>query len=74
MSSRQKSWRIFNELIPGKGTSSLCENLKAMKKGTYTWIKPAAHLENAEKEFSKIFLVNELQWLLWAFKDNSENK
>ncbi|CAJ0844852.1 4465_t:CDS:2 [Entrophospora sp. SA101] len=66
MSSRQKSWRIFNELIPGKGTSSLCENLKAMKK--------AAHLENAEKEFSKIFLVNELQWLLWAFKDNSENK
>ncbi|RHZ85320.1 hypothetical protein Glove_67g46 [Diversispora epigaea] len=32
MKSRQKSWRRFNEFIPEKGTSSLRENLKAMKK------------------------------------------
>ncbi|RHZ88112.1 hypothetical protein Glove_26g52 [Diversispora epigaea] len=32
------------------------------------------HLEDIEKEFSKIFLVSELQWLLWAFGDNSKNK
>ncbi|RHZ86169.1 hypothetical protein Glove_54g172 [Diversispora epigaea] len=35
-----------------------------------TW----AHLENIEEEFFKIFLVSELQWLFWAFGDNSKNK
>ncbi|RHZ76745.1 hypothetical protein Glove_194g86 [Diversispora epigaea] len=33
-----------------------------------------AQLDNVEELFSKIFLVNELQWLLWAFNDNSKNK
>ncbi|RHZ81302.1 hypothetical protein Glove_122g133 [Diversispora epigaea] len=33
-----------------------------------------AHLETAEDEFSKIFLVSELQWLIWAFGDISGNK
>ncbi|RHZ82966.1 hypothetical protein Glove_102g94 [Diversispora epigaea] len=32
------------------------------------------HLVDAEKEFSKIFLISELQWLLWTFGDNSRNK
>jgi hypothetical protein len=31
MKSRQKSWRRFNDLVPEKGTSSLRENLKAMR-------------------------------------------
>ena len=31
MKSRQKSWRRFNDLIPEKDTSSLRENLKAMR-------------------------------------------
>jgi hypothetical protein len=31
-------------------------------------------LDGAEEEFSKIFLVSELQWLLWAFGDNVKNK
>ncbi|RHZ60077.1 hypothetical protein Glove_359g27 [Diversispora epigaea] len=96
MRSKQKSWRSFKEFIPEKGTSSLRENLKAMKKDTkrvennLETIKKSnlpkdpklglnqlqiwAHLENAEKEFSKIFLVSELQWLLWAFEDNLKNK
>ena len=34
MKSRQKSWRKFNDLIPEKGTSSLRENLKAMRNDT----------------------------------------
>ncbi|PKK55376.1 hypothetical protein RhiirC2_802570 [Rhizophagus irregularis] len=33
-----------------------------------------AQLDIAEELFSKIFLVNELQWLLWAFGDNMNNK
>ncbi|CAG8605476.1 5829_t:CDS:1 [Diversispora eburnea] len=96
MRSRQKSWRRFNELTPEKGTSSLRENLKAMKNDIKKIDnKPAlikksnipkdpmlgleqiriwAHLENVENEFSKIFLMNELKWLLWAFGDNSKNK
>ncbi|PKY48540.1 hypothetical protein RhiirA4_464170 [Rhizophagus irregularis] len=36
MKSRQKSWRRFNDLIPEKGTSSLRENLKAMRNDTQT--------------------------------------
>ncbi|RHZ60335.1 hypothetical protein Glove_355g34 [Diversispora epigaea] len=28
----------------------------------------------AEEEFSKMFLVSELQWLIWAFGDNAKNK
>ncbi|RHZ48041.1 hypothetical protein Glove_562g48 [Diversispora epigaea] len=96
MRSRQKSWRRFNELTPEKGTSSLRENLKAMKNDIKKIEnKPAlikksnilknpmfrleqiriwAHLENVEDEFSKIFLMNELKWLLWVFGDNSKNK
>jgi hypothetical protein len=31
-------------------------------------------LDTAEELFSKIFLVNELQWLLWAFGNNVNNK
>ncbi|CAG8492326.1 1615_t:CDS:10 [Diversispora eburnea] len=33
-----------------------------------------AQLENVEEEFSKIFLVSDLQWLLWAFEDNSKKR
>ena len=33
-----------------------------------------AKLDGAEEEFSKMFLVSELQWLLWAFGDNVKNK
>jgi hypothetical protein len=33
-----------------------------------------AQLNNAEELFSKVFLVKELQWLLWAFGDNVNNK
>ncbi|RHZ60331.1 hypothetical protein Glove_355g33 [Diversispora epigaea] len=33
-----------------------------------------AKLEGAEEEFSKMFLVSELQWLIWAFGDNAKNK
>ncbi|CAG8619289.1 5719_t:CDS:1, partial [Funneliformis mosseae] len=29
-----------------------------------------AQLDNAKELFSKMFLVNELQWLLWAFGDS----
>ena len=31
-------------------------------------------LDNAEEIFSKIFYVNELQWLLWVFGDNVNDK
>ena len=96
MKSRQKSWRRFNELIPEKGTSSLRENLKAMRNDTqnlenkHTSMKKSnipkdpilgltqlqiwAQLDNAEEIFSKIFYVSELQWLLWAFGDNVNDK
>ena len=33
-----------------------------------------AQLDNAEELFSKTFLVIELQWLLWAFGNNVNNK
>ena len=33
-----------------------------------------AQLDNAEEIFSKIFYVSELQWLLWAFGDNVNDK
>ncbi|GET54989.1 hypothetical protein GLOIN_2v1541965 [Rhizophagus irregularis DAOM 181602=DAOM 197198] len=33
-----------------------------------------AQLDNAEELFSKVFLVTELQWLLWAFGNNVNNK
>ncbi|RHZ76217.1 hypothetical protein Glove_200g2 [Diversispora epigaea] len=71
MKSRQKFWRKFNELIPEKGTSSLQENLKTMR---LNQLRIWAQLDNIEEEFSKIFLVNELQWLLWAFNDDSKNR
>jgi len=99
MKSRQKSWRRFNDLVPEKGTSSLRENLKAMRsdiqnssktENKHTLMKKSnipkdpslaliqlriwAKLDGAEEEFSKIFLVSELQWLLWAFGDNVKNK
>ncbi|UZO29391.1 uncharacterized protein OCT59_022869 [Rhizophagus irregularis] len=94
MKSRQKSWRKFNDLIPEKGTSSLRENLKAMRNDTEnnipTLIKKSnlpkdpmlglvqlqiwVQLDGAEGLFSKLFLVSELQWLLWAFGDNINNK
>ncbi|RHZ81273.1 hypothetical protein Glove_122g115 [Diversispora epigaea] len=82
MESRQKSWCRFNELIPEKGTSSIRENLKTMyndtKESTQTeslnQLRIWAQLDNVEEEFSKIFLLNELQWLLWTFNDNSKNK
>ena len=97
MKSRQKSWRKFNDLIPEKGTSSLRENLKAMRNDTQhsennisTLMKKSnlpkdpmlglvqlqiwAQLDGAEELFSKLFLVSELQWLLWAFGDNVNNK
>jgi len=95
MKSRQKSWRCFNDLIPEKGTSSLRENLKAMRndtqnsENTHTSMKKSnipkdpilglaqlriwAWLDNADELFSKMFLVKELQWLLWAFGDNTNN-
>ncbi|PKB96591.1 hypothetical protein RhiirA5_506906 [Rhizophagus irregularis] len=37
-------------------------------------LKDDAQLDIDEELFSKIFLVNELQWLLWAFGDNINNK
>ena len=97
MKSRQKSWRKFNDLIPEKGTSSLRENLKAMRNDTQhseknisTLMKKSnlpkdpmlglaqlqiwAQLDGAEELFSKLFLVSELQWLIWAFGDNINNK
>jgi len=97
MKSRQKSWRKFNDLIPEKGTTSLRENLKAMRNDTQhsennkpTLIKKSnipkdpmlglvqlqiwAQLHDAEELFSKLFLVSELQWLLWAFGENTNNK
>ncbi len=99
MKSRQKSWRRFNDLIPEKGSSSLRENLKAMRndiqnssktENKHTLMKKSnipkdpilaliqlqiwAKLDGAEEEFSKMFLVIELQWLLWAFGDNVKNK
>jgi len=95
MRSRQKSWRRFNDLIPEKGTSSLRENLKAMRsdnqnsKNIHASMKKSnipkdpmlglaqlqiwAKLDNAEELFSKILFVKELQWLLWAFGDNTNN-
>ncbi|RHZ81760.1 hypothetical protein Glove_117g324 [Diversispora epigaea] len=33
-----------------------------------------AKSKGAEEEFSKIFLVTELQWLIWALGDNTKNK
>ncbi len=97
MKSRQKSWRKFNDLIPEKGTSSLRENLKAMRNDTQhsenniptlmnksnlpkdpmlglVQLQIWAQLDGAEELFSKLFLVSELQWLLWAFGDNVNNK
>ncbi|POG81859.1 hypothetical protein GLOIN_2v1762741 [Rhizophagus irregularis DAOM 181602=DAOM 197198] len=76
MKSRQKSWRKFNDLIPEKGTSSLCENLKAFYNDTQT-------LPKSENKFSSIkkanipqdlLLVSELQWLLWVFGNNINAK
>jgi hypothetical protein len=96
MKSRQKSWRRFNDLIPEKGTSSLRENLKAMRNDIQNsenknvlmkksnipkdpllglaQLQIWAQLNNAEELFSKVFLVKELQWLIWAFGDNVNNK
>ena len=31
-------------------------------------------MNGAEEEFLKMFLVSELQWLLWAFGNNVKNK
>ena len=95
MKSRQKSWRRFNDLIPEKGSSSLRENLKAMRNDTqisenkHTSMKKSnipkdpmlglaqlqiwAQLDSADELFSKMFLVSELLWLLWAFGDNVKN-
>ncbi|PKB97158.1 hypothetical protein RhiirA5_433627 [Rhizophagus irregularis] len=87
----------FDDLIPEKGTTSLQENLKAMRNDTensklknttpikksnipkdpilgLTQLQIWAQLDIAKELFSKIFLVNELQWLLWAFGDNMNNK
>ena len=33
-----------------------------------------AQLDNAEELFSRMFLVVELQWLIWAFGDNVNNR
>ncbi|CAG8762469.1 13748_t:CDS:2 [Gigaspora rosea] len=33
-----------------------------------------AQLDGAEEVFSRIFLVSELQWLLWAFEDSATKK
>uniref|UniRef100_U9TYA7 Uncharacterized protein n=1 Tax=Rhizophagus irregularis (strain DAOM 181602 / DAOM 197198 / MUCL 43194) TaxID=747089 RepID=U9TYA7_RHIID len=57
MKSRQKSWRKFNDLIPEKGTSSLCENLKAFYNDTQT-------LPKSENKFSSIKKANIPQDLL----------
>ncbi|PKC52774.1 hypothetical protein RhiirA1_480711 [Rhizophagus irregularis] len=65
----------FNNLVPKKGTTSLQENLKVMHPILgLTQLQIWAQLDIAEELFSKIFLVNELQWLLWAFGDNMNNK
>ncbi|PKK58517.1 hypothetical protein RhiirC2_720463 [Rhizophagus irregularis] len=57
MKSRQKSWRKFNDLIPEKGTSSLCENLKAFYNDTQT-------LPKSENKFASIKKANIPQDLL----------
>ncbi|PKY52717.1 hypothetical protein RhiirA4_470527 [Rhizophagus irregularis] len=99
MKSRQKSWRRFKDFTPEKGTSSLRENLKAMRndiqhstkienkhilmKKSNIPINPTlglvqlriwAQFDCAEKEFSKMFSINELQWLLWAFGNNMKSR
>ncbi|RHZ78419.1 hypothetical protein Glove_165g67 [Diversispora epigaea] len=60
--SRQKSWRRFHNLTLRKPKLGLIQ--------LQIWAK----LEGAEEEFSKMFLVSEFQWLIWAFEDNAKNK
>ncbi|PKK61677.1 hypothetical protein RhiirC2_791452 [Rhizophagus irregularis] len=71
MKSRQKSWQKFNDLIPEKGTSSFRENLKAMCNDTENNIPTLIKKFNLLKD---PMFVSELQWLLWAFGDNMNNK
>ncbi len=73
MKSRQKSWRRFNDLIPEKGSSSLRENLKALRNDTQ-------NLSRNENTFISIKKVNIpqdplldlAQLRIWAQLDNAE--
>ena len=73
MKSRQKSWRRFNDLIPEKGSSSLRENLKALRNDTQ-------NLSRNENTFTSIKKVNIpqdpllglAQLRIWAQLDNAE--
>jgi hypothetical protein len=61
--------RIENQNIPIKKSRLPMEPKLALGQ-LQIWAK----LKDAEELFSKIFLVTELQWLLWALGDNTKNK
>jgi hypothetical protein len=69
MRSRQKSWRRFNELIPEKGTSSLRENLKAMKKDTKKIENNLSSIKKSNIPKEPTFGLNQLQ--IWAHLESA---
>jgi hypothetical protein len=74
MRSRQKSWRRFNNLIPEKGTSSLRENLKTLRKDTQN----ISRNENKSSTLMKKENIPQnpslglVQLQLWAKLDDAE--
>ncbi|CAG8811754.1 42478_t:CDS:2, partial [Gigaspora margarita] len=65
----QTSPKIDKKLMLIKKTNIPTDPLLGLKQ-LQIW----AQLDGAEKVFSRIFLVSELQWLLWAFGDSTTKK
>ncbi|EXX52596.1 hypothetical protein RirG_251480 [Rhizophagus irregularis DAOM 197198w] len=73
MRSRQKTWRSFNDLIPEKGTSSLRENLKTLRKDTQTISRKENKPTLIKKEnIPQDPLLGLGQLQIWAKLDDAE--
>ncbi|PKC55352.1 hypothetical protein RhiirA1_446854 [Rhizophagus irregularis] len=73
MRSRQKTWRRFNDLIPEKGTSSLHENLKTLRKDTQTISRKENKPTLIKKEnIPQDPLLGLGQLQIWAKLDDAE--
>lgn len=70
MRSRQKSWQRFNDLIPEKDTSSLQENLKAMRNDNQN--SKNKHVSMKKSNIPKDPMLELAQLQIWAKLDNAE--
>ncbi|RHZ78603.1 hypothetical protein Glove_159g5 [Diversispora epigaea] len=69
-----KTMRNDTKKMENKSTSIKKSNIPKDPMLGLNQLRIRAHAENIEEEFFKIFLVGDLQWLLWAFGDDSKNK